>query len=173
MNNLRLLFMSATIHELIEEVLAKCQVTFLNNYLNNKLISVINKSVRLLRTMFVVLLALGWAPLTAHCQLESVTGWGLLACQPGGETPGTGSSHCDDTSCCDWESGQVHLPQNQPLTLFPLSVLVLSVVVSASNNSPPAFIGLAHLTTAPPELPKIWQFSIRAALPVRAPSFAA
>jgi hypothetical protein len=117
-------------------------------------------------------LALAWVPLTAHCQIESIAELELLNCQSAGETPAPGCSHCDDSSCCAWESAQYHLPQNQTPTLVLILELVLPVVSSALDDNVPARAGVSLLTAAPPEIPKTWQFSFRAALPVRAPAFA-
>jgi hypothetical protein len=128
--------------------------------------------VRLFKTVLSVLLALAWVPLMAHCQLESITGLELLRCQSAGETSAPGSSHCDDESCCTWESGQYHSPQNQPLISSPVHAVASPLALSVPDHSLPADPGVSVLTAAPPEIPNAWQFSLRAALPVRAPSFA-
>ena len=128
--------------------------------------------VRLFKTALSVLLALAWVPLVAHCQLESITGLELLRCQSAGQTPAPGSSHCDDASCCTWESGQYHSPQNQPPILTPVYAVVSPLAMFVPEHTLSADLGVSVLTTAPPEMPKIWQFSFRAALPVRAPSLA-
>lgn len=130
----------------------------------------INVHVRLVKTIMAVLLALAWVPLTAHCQIESLAGLDLLSCQFAGETPASSSSPCDDGSCCGWESAQYHLPQNFPLTLAPVFAVILPVLLSAQIDVLPQRAGVSLLTTVPPEVPKIWQFTFRAALPVRAPS---
>ncbi len=117
-----------------------------------------------------LLLVLTWAPLTAHCQLESVTGLELLQCPSGAQTPS--SSHCDNSSCCDWETGQYRLPQNQSpvaaywLALAPSEFTVIEVVSSPVFGSPVIQV------TGPAELAVTWQFAFRAALPIRAPSIA-
>ena len=126
--------------------------------------------VRFLRTILVVLLALAWAPLTAHCQLEHLTGSELLRCHCGDEAPVSDSSPCGDSNCCGWESGQYKLPESQPLTSTPLLFEVSPVlpVTTVPSENVYEFVSSA----APPELPQNWQFVFRAALPVRAPSFA-
>jgi hypothetical protein len=139
--------------------------------LNGNPSAVINMSVQFFKAMLAILLALAWAPLTAHCQIESLVGLGLLSCQSAGEAPAPNGSHCDDSSCCAWESGQCSLPQNQPSHVVWLIAVALTVVPFALHNSPPADAGMEILTTAPPEITRIWQFSFRAALPVRAPTF--
>jgi len=132
--------------------------------------SAINVNVRLVKTIIAILLALAWLPLTAHCQIESLAGMELLSCQSAGETPISSGSHCDDSACCAWESAQYHLPQNFPLALVPIFAVVLPVLLSAESDVLPNPVGVNLLTTAPPEMPRIWQFVLRASLPVRAPS---
>ena len=125
---------------------------------------------RLVKTVLAVLLALAWVPLTAHCQIESLAGMELLSCQSAGETPTSSGSHCADSSCCAWESAQYHLPQNQAPSLIPMFAVVLQVLISVQDDNRPVRVCQSLLKTAPPEMPKIWQFVLRASLPVRAPS---
>ena len=118
-----------------------------------------------------LLLVLVWAPLTAHCQLESVTGLELLQCQSAAETPT--SSHCDSSSCCDWEAGQYRLPQNQSPVADHSLVAALSEFTVIEQVTLPALRGSPVIqVTVPAELAVIWQFAFRAALPIRAPSVA-
>ena len=133
--------------------------------------SAINVNVRRFKAMLSVLLALAWVPLTAHCQIESLAGLELFSCQSAGEGPTSSGSHCDDSSCCAWESAQYHPPRNLPLTLVPMFAVVLPVLLSAESDNLPTRVGVSLLTTGPPEMPRIWQITFRAALPVRAPSF--
>ena len=130
-------------------------------------------SVRLLMRTLALLLVLTWAPLTTHCQLEGITGLELLQCHSEGETPISGNSHCDNSSCCDWEAGQYRLPQNQsPVADHSLVVIlcefgvVQQVMLPALGGSP------AIQVTVAAELAVTWQFAFRAALPIRAPSAA-
>ena len=51
------------------------------------------------------------------------------------------------------------------------AIVLVELVVSVEKSSLTSYLSLGVPTTAPPDLPKIWQFSFRAALPVRAPSY--
>lgn len=115
-----------------------------------------------------LLLAFAWMPMTAHCQIERVTGLQILKCAPlsGGTAPcGPG----DAGSCCSWESGQYQLPGCQPEVTAPPMALVPLVVVLVENWTPTES-GEGVVDETPPGSPRPWQFSLRAALPVRAPS---
>ncbi len=117
-----------------------------------------------------VVLALAWMPVTAHCQIERVTGLEILKCDslPGGAAP---CSSGEGGSCCSWESGLYRLPQGQPVVAVPIMAVVPLVLVMVESWTP-AEIGERQLIEDPPRPPKPWQFSLRAALPVRAPSIA-
>ncbi len=126
--------------------------------------------VRLLRTMLTVLLAVAWMPLTAHCQIEKVVEVEVLSCAPA-ETGGTcDGSPCDGGSCCAWESGQFHLPQSQPPAAAPLAA-VLALVSTVATTQAAAAVDRV-LDPSPSDSRRPWQFSLRAALPPRAPSIA-
>lgn len=125
---------------------------------------------RLVRTWLTVLLAVAWLPLVAHCQVEGVTGLEGLRCQAITADTSSGNSHCDD-SCCGFESAQYRLPSNQTVATAPLLAVVLPVLACLADDAPAERTSLL-LATSPPQPPKPWQFSSRAALPARAPSFA-
>jgi len=129
-------------------------------------------AVRFWKTMLGIMLALAWAPLTAHCQLESATGLQFLQCDREGRVPAQGGSHCDDSSCCDWESGQCRLPQNQVSFFVADSVVLALEPLSAWALEPSPAGEPGMVTAAPAEVYRAWQFSLRAALPPRAPSVA-
>lgn len=124
----------------------------------------------LARTIFVLFLALLWAPMTVHCQIEALSGLQFLSCQ---DEPGHASdnpSHCADSHCCAWESGDY-----QPLSRPPLVAPVVPVLIP-SEIMPEQAMSMewvpSGLPDPPPELPIAWQFAHRAAPQVRAPSFA-
>ena len=126
--------------------------------------------VRSLKTMLALLLALAWAPLTTHCELESASGLEFLRCASDGQPPAGVPGHCDDASCCAVESAKYPVPSHRPIV--PVFVLVpppFGVVADCELPQPPK-VTLDLLTSAPPELSTAWQFISRAAPPCRAPS---
>ena len=123
---------------------------------------------RSLRTILAVLLAVAWMPLTAHCAIENVTGFEFLRCAPD-EAGGTPCSPCDSGSCCSWESVRYQLPEGQPAVAAPVVAALPEALAAVTEASSPE-AAAAVPTVAPPEPPTPWQFSLRTALPPRAPS---
>ena len=127
---------------------------------------------RFIKTMLILLWALVWAPLAAHCQLEVATGAHFLSCELRGAAPSDPLSHCHDTGCCAWESGHYQLPQNQaPINPIFLAVISSARITDLDDDLSPC-MSVVRLTPAPPELQTSWRFFFRTALPVRAPSLA-
>lgn len=120
--------------------------------------------------MLALMLALAWAPVMSHCQLEAA-GFEFLSCAAEDHAPANAPTHCDGASCCAAESGKYQAPGYQRIVPVLALVPLLFDVVADSDcaSSPP--ISLDLLTTAPPELSPAWQFTLRAAPPSRAPSF--
>jgi len=119
-----------------------------------------------------LLLAL-WVPVTMHCTLENVPGFSFFQyCCGGDETPPV-PGDCEDDTCGTVESGLYKLEEDPAITPALTSLLV--VVAWNSVTEPPADTAplFASSSPAPPELPKVWQFFHRTALPPRAPSVAA
>ena len=129
----------------------------------------ISLSVRSLRILLTFLLAVVWIPLTAHCQIESLTGLEVLRCA-GAEAGGTsGDSHCDSGSCCSWESGDYRLPERQAPVAAPTPAMIPEITAAVTEELSPSGIA-GFRAVAVPEPPRPWQFSLRTALPPRAPS---
>ena len=125
----------------------------------------------IVRTWLIVCLALIWAPLAAHCQVKAISGLQLLECHSQNTSSETPDSNCCDTLCCACNSAQHHLPQRQIAICVILSAVVPTTLSELENSLvPDANPGI--LTDSPPEGLNTWQFSSRAALPVRAPSLA-
>lgn len=116
-----------------------------------------------------LLLAL-WLPASMHCALEKLPVFAFLQSCCGTESDQQESGDCSQDVCGAVESG-LYKPEDN------------SVSVSAAAKtwgSAPGSWGMIprsapaqqreHPSPAPPEMASSWQFSLRAALPVRAPS---
>ncbi len=126
---------------------------------------------RALKTILIVSLALAWMPLAAHCQIEGLIGAEVLQCGPVDTGRAPAGSPCDKGFCCSWEAGHYLLPAGQPQVGGPL-VAVLRQVLAEVTEDAPAVVADRVLVDTGPEPPRPWQFFLRAALPVRAPSLA-
>lgn len=122
--------------------------------------------VRSLKRVFVLLLALAWVPMMAHCNLEAIPGFQFLTCDTSEASP---DSHCGE-GCCSFESSSYHVESSK---LTPPIVFV--TLLCDFLFFEPKDLGLdpeRRPFAIPPELSKTWQFVFRTALPVRAPSIA-
>jgi hypothetical protein len=121
--------------------------------------------------MLLVVMALSWAPVSIHCQLEAVSGLSFLRCptiQAASPSPG---SHCEDTGCCAWESEAWQLPASRPAVAIASVVSPVWILpLDPEQTAPLLAVALRKSHEAPPDLPTHWQFACRAALPPRAPS---
>jgi hypothetical protein len=144
------------------------------NSLNNYGPAAINKRVRRFRKLFFALAAFLWLPVSAHCQLEALTGLEFLACETDSSCHSDPKSSSDTPDCCSVEKSQYHqvaqIRVNQP-SMHLLSVMFTALILPAPNALPAEVCG-GILTAAPPELLCRRHFISRTALPVRAPSLA-
>lgn len=79
---------------------------------------------------------------------------------------------CSQDSCGGVESGFYKVEDNPalaPALALPLAFAARDWIAEPTTDPTPDFI---PASTAPPELPRFWQFHHRTALPPRAPSFA-
>ena len=114
-----------------------------------------------------------WLPVTNHCRFEQIPGFSFLDCcnQEGGNSQ---DQECQNDGCAAVEDGFYKTESNQIEVAGPVFTFSHFLVPSAYQ------IGIAHefasraesSESVPPEFPKSWQFSHRAASPPRAPSFA-
>ncbi len=121
--------------------------------------------------MAVLTLAL-WGLATTHCELEQVPGFGFLAwCHPQA-TAAPQSEDCSSDACSAVESA-LYKTEQQGVAV-PMPVLAVSFLLPLWDAP---FTGRAlepvRLNLSPPELPRLWQFFYRTALPPRAPSLIA
>ncbi|HKS37334.1 MAG TPA: hypothetical protein VJW76_09110 [Verrucomicrobiae bacterium] len=111
-----------------------------------------------------------WVPLTMHCRLESLPGMEFLACCPHEEAAPHQDSDCDDDACAVVESASYKTENGRIAIPTPVLVPALFLAPLLRLEAIPAVNHLAFEKPSP-ELPVSWQFSFRAALPPRAPSF--
>jgi hypothetical protein len=130
--------------------------------------------VRTLKIVMVSLLALTWVSLTSHCRLEAVPGFEFLRCASDSDAahPDEGGDPCQEGACCSVESSHCQAPRQQEIVAAVLPAILPQLYADVPNASLPSEINLGVPKAAPPEIPKSWQFSLRTALPVRAPSLA-
>jgi hypothetical protein len=136
----------------------------------------IHYTVRRLKTILTVLLAVLWLPVTSHCLLfESGTDSSFLSCCTHTDDASTEAEHHQDecaTDPCSIIEGAQYKSSLQRLTVPPFVaqiVFQLPAPLDASLLLPR--IVLRPSDDALSRLPVAWQFSARTALPPRAPSF--
>ena len=128
--------------------------------------------VRRFQNIVFALAAFLWLPVSAHCQLEIVTGLEFLACPTEGDCHDNQSSGRSDTGCCSVEKSEYKSNRSLLTPPSPYFVALYSRIVLAAADTLPAQVSVGILTAAPPEFLKTWHFVSRTALPVRAPSIA-
>jgi hypothetical protein len=129
--------------------------------------------VRVWRIIFVVAIATLWVAAGAHCRLEALPGFEFLSCcQDSGadKDPAHHQKDCEKDGCAAIEFGFYKQAQVQPAPLKPLLVLIPWLVPLPDNCQVGDSACLVPASSPPPDLPRIWQFSQRTALPPRAPS---
>ncbi len=114
-------------------------------------------------------LAALWVAVGSHCLLEQMPAFSFLRCAAPGSADTAPGSHCEDTACLTLEAGHFVLASQAkaPMVVLGMMVLELNLFSEGLQASDPRG---GIITSVPPDLPKIWQFAFRAALPPRAPS---
>ena len=143
-----------------------------NLVLNNSLASGIYRTVRIIRIAMVSLVALSWMLVSFHCKFEAMAGFEFLRCAPDVQESHEGGDPCKDVGCCSMESAQYHAPRQHDMTPAVVVAILPADPIGVVERWLPKEVSLGILTAAPPEIPSSWQFFLRTALPVRAPSFA-
>lgn len=77
---------------------------------------------------------------------------------------------CRDEGSCSVESAQFHAPRTQESVVPVLLAILPPDIFEAADRSLSEEVSLGVLVAAPPDLSVTWQFSLRTALPARAPS---
>lgn len=123
------------------------------------------------RTLLTLLLVALWPLVTSHCDLEQLPGFEFLACAD--EAAAThAESDCETDTCASVESGFYKTEDTPQLVPTPPSIPSELLRTILTEPTQPAAVSQVTFDSAPPELPKVWQFSCRTALPPRAPSLA-
>jgi len=128
--------------------------------------------VRRFRSIFFALAAFLWLPVSAHCQLENIPGLEFLQCDDDAKSENGSRKDCRDTGCCAVEKAQYKSELHRVTLPSPVLLPVALTPGFDTVTILPAQVSVDILEAAPPHLPRPWQFSLRAALPVRAPSLA-
>ena len=127
--------------------------------------------VKWLKTIAVFGLLGLWLGATNHCKLEEIPGLNFLVCgEHKGSTPHQ-DNNCDTDGCAQVEDGVYKTEESQVTAAAPTVVLAVTLLTALEEQARYRPTGSDFLTFASPELPVTWQFSFRAALPPRAPSF--
>lgn len=128
----------------------------------------VSKVNRLKGIVSVIVLAL-WASCTIHCELEMFAAAEASSCCQGDEQPGGKPGSSESCVCRAIASGGYTVQKNAPVAApVPDVILVFTEIAQSEDVLREALV--EDLISAPPELPRIWQFSLRTALPPRAPS---
>ncbi len=107
-----------------------------------------------------------------HCDLEQVPGLEFLSSCHTQEGNTNQEQDCGTDQCSIVETGLYKVEEHA--SVVPAPLWVLSLVLPPWEATPPAATPrLMSLSDIPPEFPRIWQFSHRAALLPRAPSLTA
>jgi hypothetical protein len=104
-----------------------------------------------------------------HCVLEGVPGLGFLQTCCFVDSAPSAPQDCESDGCSPVEGGKYRPEEQTASAPQPRLVLaLLSAVIEARlpELQSPSFLA----SESPPELPRVWQFSQRTALPPRPPS---
>jgi hypothetical protein len=109
----------------------------------------------------------------SHCRLEILPGFEFLSCCQHSALEKSPTHHekdCEHDGCAAIELGFYMQATPQQAPLKPLLLFVAWLVPLPHNCQAGESACLVPASPSPPDLPRIWQFSQRTALPPRAPS---
>ena len=133
------------------------------------ILSYSSKVNRLKGIMSVIVLAL-WASCTIHCELEMFASAKASSCCQGDEQRSGKPASPESCVCTVIASGGYTVQKNAPVAAPAPEVILEFTEIPQSEDALREAV-VEDLIFAPPELPRSWQFSLRTALPPRAPSF--
>ena len=123
-------------------------------------------NVKSLRTVITLMVVALWPLAVMHCKLETIPGLEFLRCASDTDT----SSDCQGDGCETVESALYRVPDHQNITPEPILDTIVLPSLLEREDRPCENHACWLVTSAPPELPKVWQFFFRTALRPRAPS---
>ena len=122
-----------------------------------------------MKTVLTLMLVALWATASNHCRLEQFSCFDFLVCCDHDEAAPHQDTDCD-TDGCSFET-QLYKTESSRVSVaapdFPSAVFLLA---EGADLSATPSVNHFHPDAAPMELPRIWQFSHRTALPPRAPT---
>ena len=123
-------------------------------------------------TLTVLTMVAIWLPATNHCRLEQIPGLAFLTCCDHEESDPHQDNDCETDNCAAVEQGLYKTEDCQITVAAPICdklLLASSIIPNPREESRflPEFLAASRLA-----LPAPWQFTLRAAAPPRAPSFA-
>jgi hypothetical protein len=126
------------------------------------------------RQLFVLMMALIWVPMTAHCQLENVPGLEFLKCLPSETKHSTPdpSGHCGDDACYNLESGAWRVENFQLDATIPPLIDQLSWAVTLLDLAVTWDASAYEDFTTNADLPKLKRVIFRTVLAARPPPIA-
>ena len=119
-----------------------------------------------------MMLALLWAPITSHCQLERVPSFEFLSCcTHDADECADKEKDCETDSCAVVEEGSYKVQDNDDAVPAPTLAPAFLLNVSAQEQAVAGLRGELFRPGLPPStLEPSWRFSYRTAVAVRAPS---
>jgi hypothetical protein len=121
--------------------------------------------------LFVLVLVTLWVPATVHCKLEELPGLQFLSCCDHGESAPHQDDDCAVDACAVVEGGLYKVANPKVDIHAPATVVVLDLFDLEVSDPDAARFRIRQLSEKSPDLPLTWQFTLRAALSPRAPSF--
>jgi hypothetical protein len=119
------------------------------------------------RSILFALAAFLWLPASAHCQIESISGFEFLHC---GCVEQEGPGDCVDCGCCTIEKSQYRASLLRLTVPAPELVALILTTAMLTDEAVSDECRTGDLTAAPPDLQPSRHFNFRTALPPRAPS---
>jgi len=128
-------------------------------------------AMRRARISILWLLAVLWLPATLHCAIEEA-GWfdyddSCCSKHPADSSPS--AEHCDKDACQVLESGLIKPADSLVKVRAPEFSAIMELVWLIACDPPGRSRVAPETTDSPPELPRTWQFTARAAHSPRGP----